>query len=76
MLAGKAHENGRSWQGKVSMALSVIHSQESAGVDASHIQKLPGQRKLADGRGYLGTLGPAPWSDFFSSVASWGVASQ
>ena len=58
------------------MALSVIHSRESAGVDASHIQKLPGQRKLAGGRGYLRTLAPAAWSDFFSSVASWGVVSQ
>ena len=61
---------------KVSTALSVMHSRESAGVDASHNQKLPGQRKLADGRGNLGTRGPAPWSDFFSSVASWGVVSQ
>ena len=46
------------------MALSVIHSRESAGVDASHIQKLPGQRKLAGGRGYLETLAPAAWSVF------------
>ena len=46
------------------MALSVIHSRESAGVDAPLNQKLPGQRKFAGGRGYLGTLASAAWSNF------------
>ena len=63
MLTGKAHENGRSAQGKVCVDLSVIHSRESAGVNASHNQKLRDQRKLAGGRRYLGAFVPAASSD-------------